>query len=298
MNALVSQTPALDLVPQIKEEYEAAQAAYSKAVEHALKVGDLLIQAKAQVKRGWEDWVGEHCPFALRTAQAYMQLARAPEERRNALRLLPLRTALELIAEHREEDDDEESKTIEGTATEVGQADTDEEPNRTESDDDDDAGTDSDDGDQGEPGRTPEQKKGDIVRDVVTLVQSHSNMKRVDLIEVIDDATKALAELRARVIQLALKTEPVAVAPATIAAAPQPAAPATGRKQRSDKGQPRGPRKAKEVTPSPSRAGNDVDTDKSTADREAQNEAMAAAEPADDLDLRGTVLDRRHERAA
>jgi hypothetical protein len=71
-----------------------------QAVEHAIAAGELLIKAKKQVKHGeWQTWLMANCAdIAERTVQAYMQLARAPLEKRNAVALLPLREALASLA--------------------------------------------------------------------------------------------------------------------------------------------------------------------------------------------------------
>jgi len=70
-----------------------------KAVEHAIAAGELLLEAKGQVRHGdWASWLAKNCDFAERTVQAYMRLARAPLEKRNAVADLPLRDALAAIA--------------------------------------------------------------------------------------------------------------------------------------------------------------------------------------------------------
>jgi hypothetical protein len=70
-----------------------------QAVEHAIAAGELLIEAKKQVKHGeWQTWLMANCDISERTVQAYMKLARAPLEKRNAVADLPLREALASIA--------------------------------------------------------------------------------------------------------------------------------------------------------------------------------------------------------
>ena len=45
--------------------------------QHAITAGRLLLQAKAMVQHGgWLRWLEAHCLIKLRTAQAYMQLAK------------------------------------------------------------------------------------------------------------------------------------------------------------------------------------------------------------------------------
>jgi hypothetical protein len=87
------------LAAEIRIELEAAGKSLMKAVEHAIAAGELLIEAKKQVRHGeWLPWLDENVEISERTAQAYMKLARAPGEIRAALRLLPLRDALAATA--------------------------------------------------------------------------------------------------------------------------------------------------------------------------------------------------------
>jgi hypothetical protein len=74
--------PSLDvLAGRIRAEHEQVGRALTSALDHALRAGDLLIEAKAQLGHGqWLPWLAEHCRFAERTAQAYMRLARNREQ--------------------------------------------------------------------------------------------------------------------------------------------------------------------------------------------------------------------------
>lgn len=50
------------------------------AIGHAIRAGELLIEAKELVPHGaWQRWLSEHFRGSERTAQGYMQLARAPK---------------------------------------------------------------------------------------------------------------------------------------------------------------------------------------------------------------------------
>jgi hypothetical protein len=90
------------LAVRIRQELEATRTSLVQAVEHAITAGELLIEAKQQVKHGeWLPWLTENCEISERTAQAYMKLARAPLEKRNALRFSPLRDALAAIADRK-----------------------------------------------------------------------------------------------------------------------------------------------------------------------------------------------------
>jgi hypothetical protein len=90
------------LPEQINREHQQAEQAARSALTHALKAGELLLQAKQQCAYGdWQAWIQQHCQFAERTARLYMQLAREtafctePEWQRVAD--LPLRQALKCL---------------------------------------------------------------------------------------------------------------------------------------------------------------------------------------------------------
>ena len=67
-----------DLAGRINTEHEACHASMRKGLEHALKAGALLLEAKAGLPHGeWLPWLGENCSdIGERTAQNYMRLAR------------------------------------------------------------------------------------------------------------------------------------------------------------------------------------------------------------------------------
>ncbi len=66
-----------DLAQKINEEHECVEGAFKTAMGHALKAGELLIEAKgAAPHSGWLPWLEANCSFSKRTAQAYMRLAR------------------------------------------------------------------------------------------------------------------------------------------------------------------------------------------------------------------------------
>ncbi len=70
--------PALDaLADRINSEHVACHASMQKGLEHALKAGTLLLEAKAGLPHGaWLPWLGENCPdVSERTAQRYMRIA-------------------------------------------------------------------------------------------------------------------------------------------------------------------------------------------------------------------------------
>lgn len=65
------------LADQINAEHRACDEALREGLAHAVRAGELLVEAKAQVKHGqWEQWVTENFEGSPRTAQAYMKVAR------------------------------------------------------------------------------------------------------------------------------------------------------------------------------------------------------------------------------
>jgi hypothetical protein len=65
------------LARQIADEHAQAQAAMRTSVEHAVRTGELLIEAKRRVGHGgFQTLIQRYCEIAPRTAQAYMRLAR------------------------------------------------------------------------------------------------------------------------------------------------------------------------------------------------------------------------------
>ena len=87
----------------IKDAADHTVRSAANATEGALIVGKMLIQAKAQVKHGeWDTWVTENCSMAIRTASAYMRLAKSvpqlEDSNRQRVTDLPLREAMRAIA--------------------------------------------------------------------------------------------------------------------------------------------------------------------------------------------------------
>ncbi len=96
-------SPSLPLAPlaalaaEINRESALAERAWSSALEHAIRAGELLLRAKAQVKHGeWLPWLDANFKGSARTAQGYMRLARYPDPQ--ALADLGLEAALRKIA--------------------------------------------------------------------------------------------------------------------------------------------------------------------------------------------------------
>jgi hypothetical protein len=87
------------LVEQIEAEHSQVERHFRTGAAHAIRAGELLLEAKQlHVRRGkWEKWLADNVTFSARTARAYMQLAKLPAEKRNAVALLPVREVLSAI---------------------------------------------------------------------------------------------------------------------------------------------------------------------------------------------------------
>ncbi len=69
-----------ELAVKINDEHRQAEAAVRTAVEHVVRAGDLLIEAKGRCEHGkWGYWVADNCKFSDRTARMYMRVAREPQ---------------------------------------------------------------------------------------------------------------------------------------------------------------------------------------------------------------------------
>jgi hypothetical protein len=69
-----------DLAARIREEHGLVIESLKRGLEHAIRAGDLLREAKAQLAHGeWLPWL-DQCDISDRTARHYMRLSRyAPE---------------------------------------------------------------------------------------------------------------------------------------------------------------------------------------------------------------------------
>ena len=65
----------LDLADEINREHKAVGESIRTGLEHALRVGQLLIGAKSKLKHGeWLPWLEANCEFSRWTAAAYIRL--------------------------------------------------------------------------------------------------------------------------------------------------------------------------------------------------------------------------------
>jgi hypothetical protein len=63
------------LANEINAEHRAFAGTFRKAVEHGIRCGELLAEAKGQCKHGaWLPWLNENFEGSVRTAQGYMRL--------------------------------------------------------------------------------------------------------------------------------------------------------------------------------------------------------------------------------
>ena len=92
----------VDLAARIRAEHLATSEALKSSVEHAIKAGELLLEAKAQLKHGqWLPWLSQHCELSERSAQLYMRIAKnreaIGEQIRNGVADLTLNQAAALL---------------------------------------------------------------------------------------------------------------------------------------------------------------------------------------------------------
>lgn len=86
-------------VALINAEHRKCREAIRSGIQYAIRCGELLIEAKAGIPHGgWSKWVADNCEFSARTARAYMQVARLPEEKRQRTAHLSFRGTLKLLA--------------------------------------------------------------------------------------------------------------------------------------------------------------------------------------------------------
>lgn len=63
------------IAAEINREHQLCYSVFRTSLEHAMRAGELLVQAKEQVSHGqWLPWVEANCEFARNTATGYMQL--------------------------------------------------------------------------------------------------------------------------------------------------------------------------------------------------------------------------------
>ncbi len=64
------------VVEEIRHEFEAAKADLQSGIAHAIRVGELLTEAKKQLRHGqWLPWLADNFEFSDRHARRFMTLA-------------------------------------------------------------------------------------------------------------------------------------------------------------------------------------------------------------------------------
>jgi hypothetical protein len=109
MPAVVTTTDLAVAASEIHNEHQAAQRCASEAVAHAIRAGELLLQAKAALPHGaFGPWLSANVDFSDRTARGYMRLAGLDEAKRQRVADLSLRGALRSLAPPKPPADDEQ----------------------------------------------------------------------------------------------------------------------------------------------------------------------------------------------
>jgi hypothetical protein len=81
VTAVTVATDLAELAAAINAEHAACGRALTTGLEHAIRAGELLIQARHAIPHGgWLPWLGAHFDGSARTAQAYMRVARRRAE--------------------------------------------------------------------------------------------------------------------------------------------------------------------------------------------------------------------------
>ena len=74
-DAEAARAELVDLVAEIRAECDAAEADYRSAVQHAMRAGELLTQAKDTLPHGaWLPWLRDNFELSQQTASEYMRL--------------------------------------------------------------------------------------------------------------------------------------------------------------------------------------------------------------------------------
>jgi len=108
--ATLEQGRLQQLADDINTQFGLARDHWAESVKYAIKVGELLIDAKAAVRHGeWEKWVEDNCPFKIRSAQGYMKAARN-KEKAQALAHLGVEKVLKELADNHKPFDEEKQQ--------------------------------------------------------------------------------------------------------------------------------------------------------------------------------------------
>jgi Protein of unknown function (DUF3102) len=91
------------LAAEIMREHAEARRAAQMSVEHAIKAGEALLEAKKALGHGkWLPWLSDNCAMSERTAQLYMRLAKRKAKLENRdVADLTIRGAIKAITDER-----------------------------------------------------------------------------------------------------------------------------------------------------------------------------------------------------
>jgi hypothetical protein len=109
MTTLPATPPERDLstlADEIRREAELAEQRLRDALAHAIRTGELLIEAKGQLRHGeWLPWLRVNFPNSERTASNYMRLARKSD---TVADLPTVSAAIAALTEPREQRDQDD----------------------------------------------------------------------------------------------------------------------------------------------------------------------------------------------
>jgi hypothetical protein len=114
-NALAHPLDAL--AAEIRSEVHFAERRFMESVEHAIRAGELLLEAKAQLSHGeWLPWLTANFESGVRSAQGYMRLAKNGLEIRKSGAHLGVAGALRVLSAPRVEPEREPLDELERLA--------------------------------------------------------------------------------------------------------------------------------------------------------------------------------------
>jgi hypothetical protein len=107
MTTVVSSNRLTEIAERVRAEHQAVGFAIGNMLESARRAGELLLEAKGQIQHGaWQPWLEASFDGSLRTAQAYMRVAKRWDEiaKTQDPAFLSLDGALRLLSEPREKE--------------------------------------------------------------------------------------------------------------------------------------------------------------------------------------------------
>ena len=89
-----------DIVEEINREHELCIGSMRNVLEHAIRVGELLIEQKEKVPYGeWDLWVQMNCTFKRRQSYNYMRVAKSVQQGAQLKDITSLRKAVRFLTE-------------------------------------------------------------------------------------------------------------------------------------------------------------------------------------------------------